>query len=112
MAGHPVDKGTGVHTQVARMKCSSISPSGRTGQPGGAGRTQRSGKTTMTYLIPRLYDPTGGRILIDGPGPAGCDAGLPDSQIGMVTQETYLFLRYDPRQPSVCSEDATSPRKR
>jgi len=25
-----------------------------------------AGKTTMTYLIPRLYDPTGGRVLIDG----------------------------------------------
>ncbi len=50
-----------------------------------------AGKTTITYLIPRLYDPVDGRILIDG-----CDlravslASLMD-QIGMVTQETHLF---------------------
>ncbi len=50
-----------------------------------------AGKTTMTYLIPRLYDPTEGRILLDG-----CDLrdvrldSLTDA-VGMVTQETYLF---------------------
>lgn len=50
-----------------------------------------AGKTTLTYLIPRLYDPIGGRILIDGYDLR--DVTLPSltSQIGMVTQETYLF---------------------
>lgn len=50
-----------------------------------------AGKTTITYLLPRLYDPTEGRILLD-------DIDLRDykqeslaQQIGMVTQESYLF---------------------
>jgi ATP-binding cassette subfamily B protein len=50
-----------------------------------------AGKTTITYLLPRLYDPTDGRILIDGrPLPDVSLASLADN-IGMVTQESYLF---------------------
>jgi ATP-binding cassette subfamily B protein len=50
-----------------------------------------AGKTTMTYLIPRLYDPTGGRILIDGHDLQDVTLDSLASQIGMVTQESYLF---------------------
>jgi ATP-binding cassette subfamily B protein len=50
-----------------------------------------AGKTTLTYLIPRLYDPTGGRILIDGHDLRDITLSSLTSQIGMVTQETYLF---------------------
>ena len=50
-----------------------------------------AGKTTMTYLIPRLYDPTSGRILIDGHDLRDVTLASLTSQIGMVTQETYLF---------------------
>jgi len=50
-----------------------------------------AGKTTLTYLIPRLYDPTEGRVLLDGHDVR--DVRLPSlmAQIGMVTQETHLF---------------------
>jgi ATP-binding cassette subfamily B protein len=50
-----------------------------------------AGKTTITYLIPRLYDPTDGRVLIDGHNLK--DVGLESlaDSIGMVTQDTYLF---------------------
>jgi ATP-binding cassette subfamily B protein len=50
-----------------------------------------AGKTTITYMIPRLYDPTDGRVLIDGNDI--CDVSLQSlaDNIGMVTQETYLF---------------------
>jgi ATP-binding cassette subfamily B protein len=50
-----------------------------------------AGKTTLTYLIPRLYDPTAGRILIDGHDLRHVTLASLIAQIGMVTQETYLF---------------------
>jgi ATP-binding cassette subfamily B protein len=50
-----------------------------------------AGKTTLTYLIPRLYDPASGSIRIDGHDLRDVTLSSLSSQIGMVTQETYLF---------------------
>ncbi|MDE3088466.1 MAG: ABC transporter ATP-binding protein [Chloroflexota bacterium] len=50
-----------------------------------------AGKTTITYLIPRLYDPTEGRVLIDGHDLRDVTLDSLTRQVGMVTQETYLF---------------------
>lgn len=50
-----------------------------------------AGKTTLTYLIPRLYDPNKGRILMDGIDLREISLDSLIAQIGMVTQETYLF---------------------
>jgi ATP-binding cassette subfamily B protein len=50
-----------------------------------------AGKTTITYLLPRLYDPTGGHISIDGIDLRDVTLESLANQIGMVTQETYLF---------------------
>ena len=50
-----------------------------------------AGKTTLTYLIPRLYDPTGGQILLDGHDLRDLKLTTLSQSIGMVTQETYLF---------------------
>ena len=50
-----------------------------------------AGKTTLSYLIPRLYDPTGGRILIDGHDLKDVTLDSLNDSVGMVTQETYLF---------------------
>ena len=50
-----------------------------------------AGKTTLTYLIPRLYDPNEGRVLIDGIDVRDVTLDSLSDQIGMVTQETYLF---------------------
>jgi ATP-binding cassette, subfamily B, bacterial len=50
-----------------------------------------AGKTTLTYLIPRLYDPSQGRILIDGHDLRNVSLSSLAQQIGMVTQETHLF---------------------
>ena len=50
-----------------------------------------AGKTTLTYLIPRLYDPTRGQILLDGHDTRALAMESLAAQIGMVTQEPYLF---------------------
>jgi len=50
-----------------------------------------AGKTTVTYLLPRLYDPVEGRILVDGIDLRGVTRESLARQIGIVTQETYLF---------------------
>lgn len=50
-----------------------------------------AGKTTLTYLIPRLYDPSEGRILLDGYNLRELSLDSLSNQIGMVTQETHLF---------------------
>jgi ATP-binding cassette, subfamily B, bacterial len=50
-----------------------------------------AGKTTLTYLIPRLYDPTQGVIRIDRHDLRDVTLDSLSSAIGMVTQETYLF---------------------
>ncbi len=50
-----------------------------------------AGKTTMTYLIPRLYDPSDGVIRIDGHDLRDVTLESLSFAIGMVTQETYLF---------------------
>lgn len=50
-----------------------------------------AGKTTITYLIPRLYDPTEGHVLLDGHDLRDVTMESLTNQVGMVTQETYLF---------------------
>jgi ATP-binding cassette subfamily B protein len=50
-----------------------------------------SGKTTIINLIPRFYDPTEGRILIDGYDIRDVTLQSLRSQIGIVLQETTLF---------------------
>ncbi len=49
------------------------------------------GKTTLCNLIPRFYDPTAGRITIDGQDIHGLTLKSLRSAIGMVQQEVYLF---------------------
>ncbi|MBG0739561.1 ABC transporter ATP-binding protein [Paeniglutamicibacter antarcticus] len=50
-----------------------------------------AGKTTLSYLIPRLYEATCGRILLDGNNIQDLTMESLRQNIGMVTQETYLF---------------------
>ena len=50
-----------------------------------------AGKTTTINLIPRLYDTNSGRILIDGMDIRDVSLNSLSQNIGMVTQETYLF---------------------
>ncbi len=50
-----------------------------------------AGKTTVTYLVPRFYDPQAGRILLDGHDLRELGQEQLRRHIGMVTQETFLF---------------------
>ena len=50
-----------------------------------------AGKTSMTYLVPRFYEPTRGRVLVDGHLIQGVTLESLRRQIGIVTQETFLF---------------------
>lgn len=49
------------------------------------------GKTTLCNLIPRFYDPTEGRICVDGKDLRGITLESLRSQVGMVQQDVYLF---------------------
>lgn len=50
-----------------------------------------AGKTTITYLLPRLYDPTEGQITLDTHDLRDVTQESLAHQVGMVSQETYLF---------------------
>ena len=49
------------------------------------------GKTSILNLIPRFYDPTGGRVLIDGHDVRQVTLASLRAQIALVTQEPFLF---------------------
>ena len=50
-----------------------------------------SGKSSVINLVPRFYDVTGGRVLIDGIDVRDVKRGELRRQIGLVPQETFLF---------------------
>ncbi len=50
-----------------------------------------SGKTTLVNLIPRLFDATGGRVLVDGVDVRHIDPDTLWNKIGLVPQTIYLF---------------------
>jgi ATP-binding cassette subfamily B protein len=50
-----------------------------------------SGKSTLSYLVPRLYDVTGGRVTLDGIDVRDLAFDTLAESIGVVSQETYLF---------------------
>ena len=64
-----------------------VSPGERVALVGPSG----AGKTTITYLVPRFYDPDDGRITLDGHDLRDLAQEDLRRHIGMVTQETFLF---------------------
>ena len=77
--GAPVDALAGVSLQADPSQLVAlVGPSG-------------AGKTTISYLIPRLYDVTGGSVQIDGVDVRHVRQTSLAAAIGFVTQESYLF---------------------
>jgi len=83
--------GEAIRSQAREIALESISFRAAPGQLVALVGPSGAGKTTLTYLIPRLYDPTSGRILIDGRDLRALTLDSLSNAIGMVTQETYLF---------------------
>ncbi|RKN38597.1 ABC transporter ATP-binding protein [Streptomyces hoynatensis] len=50
-----------------------------------------AGKSTLGYLVPRLYDVTEGRVTLDGVDVRDLDFASLAAAVGVVSQETYLF---------------------
>lgn len=80
-----------IHSQARAAALEEISFRAAPGQLVALVGPSGAGKTTLTYLIPRLYDPTSGTIRIDGTNLRSVTLESLSAQIGMVTQETYLF---------------------
>jgi len=74
-------------TPVLRDVSFSIEPGQIVGVVGPTG----SGKSTVLSLLPRFYDPTGGRVLIDGIDVTTFKLSALRAQVGFVLQETVLF---------------------
>ncbi|HEX9855059.1 MAG TPA: ABC transporter ATP-binding protein [Acidimicrobiia bacterium] len=66
-----------------------------------------AGKTTTTYLVPRLYDATSGVVRIDGRDVREYPLDLLAHSVGVVTQETYLFHDTIAQNLSYAKADAT-----
>jgi len=79
------------HSQARETALVGINFTARAGQLVALVGPSGAGKTTITYLIPRLYDPSRGRILLDGHDLRSVTLDSLSAEIGMVTQETYLF---------------------
>jgi len=79
------------HTQARQVALEDISFTVKPGQLVALVGPSGAGKTTLTYLIPRLYDPSQGAVRIDGIDLRDVTLASLSDQIGMVTQESYLF---------------------
>jgi ATP-binding cassette subfamily B protein len=85
------DEGERHSTQARELALEGIDFQAQAGQLVALVGPSGAGKTTLTYLIPRLYDPNQGVIRLDGHDLRDLALDSLSSAIGMVTQETYLF---------------------
>lgn len=87
----PAGEAGEAHNQARQQALEHISFDVKPGQLVALVGPSGAGKTTITYLIPRLYDPSAGRITLDGIDLRDLSLASLTAQIGMVTQETHLF---------------------
>ncbi|MGF7536391.1 ABC transporter ATP-binding protein [Bacillus mexicanus] len=65
------------------------------------------GKSTLVSLIPRFYDVTSGRLMIDGTDIRDYEARSLRNQVGMVLQDTFLFSETIRENIAIGKPDAT-----
>jgi ATP-binding cassette subfamily B protein len=80
-----------VPEETLRWALKNISFEIRPGQMAALVGPSGAGKTTVTYMLPRLYDPTEGSITLDGVDLREIELESLALHVGMVTQETFLF---------------------
>ena len=79
----------------------------RSGEMAAIGGGSGSGKSTVINFIPRLWDVKDGRVLVGGVDVRDFDLHWLRSQIGMVSQDTYLFNGTIRENLRYAKEDAT-----
>jgi ABC-type multidrug transport system fused ATPase/permease subunit len=79
---------SGEETKLALEGIDLVVPPGQTVALVGA---TGAGKSTFAKLVARFYDPTDGRVLVDGHDLRGVQAASLRSQMGIVPQEGFLF---------------------
>jgi ATP-binding cassette subfamily B protein len=91
MRGHVTFRDVSFEYVPGRVVLSDVSFEAEPGQLVALVGPSGAGKTTTTYLIPRFYDVTDGRIEIDGQDVRDVTVASLRAGMGIVTQETYLF---------------------
>jgi ATP-binding cassette, subfamily B, bacterial len=106
--GHADDEHDPVPNEIRRdWAIEDVSFDVRPGQLAAIVGPSGAGKTTISYLIPRLYDVTKGAVLLDGIDVRDYTIASLAGAISMVTQETYLFHASVRRNLMYAKPDAT-----
>jgi ATP-binding cassette subfamily B protein len=106
--GHAPDEGDPVPNEIRRdWAIEDVSFNVKPGQLAAIVGPSGAGKTTISYLIPRLYDVTRGAVLLDGLDVRDYTIASLANSISMVTQETYLFHASVRRNLMYAKPDAT-----
>ena len=106
--GHPPEEGDPVPNEIRRdWALEDVSFEVKPGQLAAIVGPSGAGKTTISYLIPRLYDVTKGAVLLDGLDVRDYTIASLAGAISMVTQETYLFHASVRRNLTYAKPDAT-----
>ncbi len=106
--GNPPDQSDPVPNEIRRdWAIEDVSFEVKPGQLAAIVGPSGAGKTTISYLIPRLYDVTRGAVLLDGLDVRDYTIASLAGAISMVTQETYLFHASVRRNLTYAKPDAT-----